>query len=225
MWLAWKWDVIFVSVASSFLFLFLLLTPSLPLQTCCWHLWTLIWRWAFGSVGLWSGGSPDVWLQRWSSQISSSRWARSRQPEPQITLTRCVGIFNLSVLIMNILNHRLSDETVWINNSWQLQTISQSYNRPRMNWLVCVCVCVCVCGIALIKADDVDRLWVIRSAIWLRPPTSDLTRRPWSDWWKCTRRSASWLVGQNDLNIHILWFLFIDLLLGDQFGLMNVDLS
>lgn len=78
-WPAWKWDVIFVNAASSFLFLFLLplplpascflfllLTPSLPLQTCCWHLWTFIWRWAFGSAGLWSGGSRDVWLQRWA---------------------------------------------------------------------------------------------------------------------------------------------------------------
>lgn len=54
------------SSSSCFLFLFLLLTPSLPLQTCCWHLWTFIWRWAFGSVGLWSGGSRDVWLQRWA---------------------------------------------------------------------------------------------------------------------------------------------------------------
>lgn len=81
-WPAWKWDVIFVSAASSFLFLFLLplplpascflfllLTPSLPLQTCCWHLWTFIWRWAFGSVGLWSGGSRDVWLQRWAPRF------------------------------------------------------------------------------------------------------------------------------------------------------------
>lgn len=79
-WPAWKWDVIFVSAASSFLFLFLfllpascflflLLTPSLPLQTCCWHLWTFIWRWAFGSAGLWSGGSRDVWLQRWAPRF------------------------------------------------------------------------------------------------------------------------------------------------------------
>lgn len=114
-WPAWKWDVIFVSAASSFLFLFLFLSllltlppsssfsPTSDVLLTSLDIYLTMSCWFCGFV---------IWWVAWcltaamSSQISSSRWARSRQPEPQITLTRCVGVFNLSFLIMNILNHR-----------------------------------------------------------------------------------------------------------------------
>lgn len=111
-WPAWKWDVIFVSAASSFLFLFLLplplpssysFSPTSDVLLTSLDIYLTMSCWFCGFV---------IWWVAWcltaamSSQISSSRWARSRQPEPQITLMRCVGVFNLSFLIMNILNHR-----------------------------------------------------------------------------------------------------------------------
>lgn len=119
----WEWNrlqispsatcsVIFVSAASSFLFLFLLplplpssysFSPTSDVLLTSLDIYLTMSFWFCGFV---------IWWVAWcltaamSSQISSSRWARSRQPEPQITLTRCVGVFNLSFLIMNILNHR-----------------------------------------------------------------------------------------------------------------------